>query len=91
MPLYLKALELRKKFLEKKQNFVVSSREALLAAHASTESTMLEGMESECGYEWPVLVLAWVDQVGLTQDMLDTLQMDATQRITHWNQHWSMM
>lgn len=86
----LKAAELRKKFLEKKENFVVSSREALLAAYASTQSTILEGLDCVCGlcdYEWPVLVLGWVEQAGLTQDMLDTLRMDGTQRISHWNPH----
>ena len=91
MSLSSQAAELRKKFLEKKENFVVSSREALLVARASTEGTMLEGVESLFGHEWPVLVLGWLEQEGLTQEMLAALRVDISQKMAVWSSLYAAM
>ena len=64
---------------------MVSSREALLGARASTERTMLEGIESLFGYEWPVLVLGWLEQNGLTQEMLAAMKVDVSQKMAVWS------
>ena len=91
LPLPAQAAELRKKFLEKKEHFVVTSREALLAACASTDGTLLEEVESLFGYEWPVLVLGWLEKEGLTREMLAALQVDVSQKIAVWSSVYSAL
>ena len=61
---------------------MVSSREALLGARASTERTILE---SSFGFMWPVLVLGWLEQDGLTEEMLAAVKVDVSQKMAVWS------
>lgn len=70
---------------------MVTSREALLAACASTDGTLLEEVESLFGYEWPVLVLGWLEKEGLTREMLAALQVDVSQKIAVWSSVYSVL
>ena len=70
---------------------MVTSREALLSACASTDGTLLEEVQSLLGYEWPVLVLGWLEKEGHTREMLAALQVDISQKIAVWSSAYSAL
>ena len=77
----IQAAELRKKFLEKKEAFVVSSKEKLYAAISVSDD-----FESTVDSNRMHSLLQWLDLSGYTEDLISIIMSDLRQKLSEWSE-----